>query len=235
MKEIKQNIISRDFRDNEDGPVLDFLDSLDADKSYSLLEVGSGVCRFIDKIRPLYPNIKITCLEINPDLAEMAKDKNFEVFNENFLQNTLTTESYDIVHCSHVIEHFAYPEVTYVLEELLRLTKKNCYCIIRSPLMWNLFYCDIDHVRPYPPEAIQRYFEDKQQQKKGSNIISTERIWYRTNPIRYIPNKEYGYLLRSLLVVLTVLVNKIFGILWIMFRFPASKPNGYVMIIKKLS
>ena len=90
-----------------------------------------------------------------------------------------------IVHCSHLIEHFKYPEVAQVIDELLRVTKIGGICIIRSPLMWEYFYCDLDHVRPYPPEAIISYFNNDQQQRKGQSKIQVLNIWYRKMPKQY--------------------------------------------------
>lgn len=236
---IAKNIKYCSFRNNEDIPVLDFFDTLDTEKNYRLLEVGSGMCRFVDKINILYPNIKITCVEINSDLADLAKEKGYQVFNENFLKNSLNAEDFDIVHCSHVIEHFKYPEIIHFLDELLRVTKINSYCIIRSPLMWEGFFSDIDHVRPYPPAAITNYLNNEQQQKKGKNTIKIERLWYRTSA------KQYNHIDKtSLLYALPFRrfinkridgINRRFVALWEKYRFPTSAANGYVMIMKRLT
>ena len=235
---ISRNLKNREFRDNEDLPIIDFFETLDKSKEYKLLEVGSGLCRFIDKISQLYPNITITCCEISPKLADLAQSKGYSVIQRNFLENKIESDSYDIIHCSHVIEHFQYPAITHVLDEFMRIVKTNGTIIIRSPLMWNDFYHDIDHIRPYPPESINNYFTYEQQQKKGAYNIDIKKIWYRTTakqkkmidatsiwlfcpPIKWIIN------------VIRTRINVIYQWLWDRFRCPATEPNGYVMFFSK--
>lgn len=240
-EKMQQNLKNCSLRDNEDLPVIKFLDTLDKNKSYSLLEVGSGLCRFVNKIKLLYPNIEITCYEINKDLANKAQEYGFNTINDNFLNNTIEENKYDIVHCSHVIEHFKYPEITFVIDELLRITKTGGSCIIRSPLMWKDFFNDIDHVRIYPPDAIIAYLRNEQQQKKGKNEVCIMNIWYRTLPKQYLLIDK-SFLIYGIPFIRTFLnryiipkINHKFVKLWNKYRYPASKPNGYVMIVKKES
>lgn len=236
---IIKNLQNSEERDNEDQPVLEFFDTLSKTENYDFLEVGSGLCHFVDKIKNLYPNFHISCLEINQELANRAKSKGYKVINKNLLNNSLLSEGFDIIHCSHVIEHFTYPEISLVIDELFRITKINGTCIIRSPLMWKNFYFDLDHVRPYPPEAILNYFNNEQQQNKGQFRVQVINIWYRTAPKQYkiIDRSSLWYglkFLRKFINKRIMDINKKFESFWKKYRFPASKPNGYVMILKKI-
>lgn len=238
-KIVSRNLLNSGMKDNEDLPVLEYFESLDKNNNYDLLEVGSGLCRFVDKIKDLFPNLKIFCLEINENLANLAKGKQYEVINKDILDNSLPEERFEIVHCSHVLEHFGYPEVTRVIDELLRVTKNGGVCIIRSPLMWEEFYFDIDHVRPYPPEAIIRYLESDQQQKKGKNEVEILKTWYRTKVKQYhLIDKSSIWssvkILREFLNKRIIWMNRKMKASWKRYRFPAGNPTGYVMIIKKL-
>lgn len=233
---IKRNLENSSPRDNEDLPVLDYINEINHGQDLSMLEVGSGECRFVKKIAKLYPNIKITCIEINPALAQIAIDCGFEVINEDILSVNVTRE-YDIVHCAHVIEHFGYPQVTQLLDFLVNSTKLNMCFVVRSPLMHKDFYIDIDHVRPYPPEAIQNYFCLKQQQKQSAANISVRKIWYRTTPkIRgKLQTWNNLYVLKHFRGIFNGVIKLVdnFNVkLWNRFRMPSSKPNGYVMVIK---
>jgi len=237
--QIQKNIITKDPGDNEDRSVIELFESLNPTQHYELLEVGSGLCRFVKKTSQRFPNISITCVEINEDLAQIAKDAGFEVHNVSFLNNNIESNRYDIVHCSHMIEHFGYPEVRIVLDELLRVTKKNGYLIIRSPLMWEHFYDDLDHVRPYPPQSIINYLYNPQQQSVGKNKVDIVRVWYRTCPVERHPidrsNKIYCITPLRLFYNKHIIPHKNNRLekLWNKYRWPASKPNGYVMILKK--
>ncbi len=200
----------------EDAPVLEFLDSLSKDRTYKYLEVGAGTGRFPLKIRDR--NLDITCLEINKELAKKLK-QNLKTIEGNILNTPFKDESFDILHCSHVIEHFGYPDITKVLDEMFRITKKGGYVIIRSPLMHPNFYNDIDHIRPYPPKTILQYFKNPQQQKTNNYNIKVIKTWRRkqTKEIR-----GFWY------------INKILKKMWILFNWPTGKANGYVAIFQKI-
>lgn len=233
---IKRNLQNCSLRDNEDLPVIDYISSIYNGQELTLLEIGSGECRFTKKINKLFPNIRITCIEINPELAKIAIDCGFEVLNQNILDVTSSRE-YDIVHCSHVIEHFPYPEVTQLLEFIVASTKVNMCFIIRTPLLWEQFYYDIDHIRPYSYESIWLYFNLKQQQKQGKATIELRSLWYRTLPkhIDHLQTWNLLYLLKPLRRLINKIIDKInrlYEFLWKRFRIPSSRPNGYVAIIR---
>ena len=238
-KETKiRNIENSSLRDNEDMPVIDYIESINNGQKITMLEVGSGECRFVKKIQKLYPNIEITCIEINPDLAEIAVGLGCTVINKNILDVQLD-DRYDIVHCSHVIEHFGYPEITNVLDFLTSSVKSDGRLIIRSPLLWDFFYNDIDHIRMYPPESISNYFNYKQQQKQGSANIEVEKIWHRTSPkqLELVSTWHFAYGLffcRGMINWFIKKINCIYRSLWARYRWPSTRPNGYVMIVKVL-
>lgn len=152
---------------NEDYEVLNFLKGLSKKNQFQYLEIGSGFGRFPLKIKDLFKNLDIECLEINPDLAKITEASGLKTTVNDAVNLPFDGESFDILHCSHIIEHFKYPDVINFLDELIRITKNKGYIIIRSPLMSPDFYLDIDHIRPYPPETILNYFNNAQQQKVG--------------------------------------------------------------------
>ena len=236
---IRKNLQNCNDRDNEDMPILDFIDTMNHGQEMTMLEVGSGECRFVKKIAKLYPNIKITCLEINPDLAQIARNLGFEVINENVL-NVKPKKLFDIVNCSHVIEHFPYPQVTQLLDYLVASTRENGHFIIRAPLLHKGFYTDIDHIRPYPPESILNYFNLKQQQKQSKATVKVVDLWYRTAPkkLEYPNTWNWSFAfrpVRSITCRMLPYVNNLYKSMWNKYRFPSTKPTGFVLILKLLS
>ena len=224
------------LRDNEDMPVIDYIEKINHGQKITMLEVGSGECRFVKKIKNLYPNFEITCIEINPDLAKIAEESGCVVINANILDVQLK-ERYDIVHCSHVIEHFSYPDITKVLDFLVSTVNNDGRLILRSPLMWEHFYDDIDHIRPYPIASVIHYFNYNQQQKQGNADLELEKIWYRTSPKQFdyasYSNFIYGIpFMRQPYNMLVRRINKWNIKLWEKYRWPATMPNGYVAILK---
>lgn len=209
---------------HEDREVIKFFNSL-GDVEVKYLEVGSGLGRFAIKVKKDYKKFNIECLEINPALAKITSEQGLNTVVASATSLPYSNESFDVVHCSHVIEHFKYPEITQVLDELVRVTKKGGYIIIRSPLMHPDFYLDIDHVRPYPPETILTYFNNEQQQKVGNAQLKQILCWYRRQNLKIfnIGSSQIKYS-----------INSILAVLWTHLRFPFSKKNGYILILQKI-
>ncbi|MCL5666515.1 MAG: methyltransferase domain-containing protein [Patescibacteria group bacterium] len=209
----------------EDAPVLALLGKQYQNMQvFSLLEAGSGRGRFADLLKKEFPNMRLTCLEINEDLARQTMERGIETATGDILEANLPLASFDVIHASHIIEHFSYPAIARLLDKLASLLKPGGFLIIRSPLWHPGFYGDIDHVRPYPPGTILHYFNETQQQHKGqANIVEISR-WYRRHAwqMQNTEKSQFGKVL-----------NGLFKGLWLLFRFPRSSPNGYVSVFQK--
>lgn len=208
----------------EDDVVFDFLNSLNIENKINYLEIGSGFCRFPLLVKNKYKNIDIKCLEKNNDLVSLGIKNNLDVVCGSVDKMNFADQKFDIVHCSHVIEHLDYKSVTNSLDEMLRILKPNGYLIIRSPLMYSGFYFDIDHIRPYPPESVSNYFGNNQQQKVSDyNVLEIIR-WYRKEaPLLYNSSSN-----------IAKIINFLLKLSWLATGFPILKPNGYVLILKKI-
>ena len=210
------------FRDrSEDKTVLKFLKNHDSD-NVSYLEIGSGLGRFVRLVSNSF-SYNLTALEINPELAARTEKMGIKTETTNFLENKFSDNQFDVVHCSHVIEHVAYPDIIHFLDEMLRITKPKGYVIIRSPLMTADFFTCIDHIRPYPPKAILDYFSNPQQQVTGKYSVEAKKIKLRYAPITICPY-SYSPIVRA--------INSFFKLLWCWFRIH-GKADGYVMILQK--
>ena len=176
-----------------------------------IADIGSGLCKFPDYISREI-NCEVNCMDINPELVALAQSKGYLARQGSILNIPYPDNYFDIVHCSHVIEHLSYPDVIYSIEELFRIVKTGGIVIIRSPLVANhRFYNDIDHVRPYPPMAILNFINNPQQQKVSK--IKTKEIerWY-TKIASEINYYKYDN-------VLTRMLNVLFKLMWLLFRF----------------
>ncbi len=207
----------------EDDVVFSFLNGLDVKNKIDYLEVGSGLCRFPLIIKDKYRNLSIKCLEKNKDLVDFGVGKGLDVVYGDVTKISFDDQKFDVVHCSHVIEHLDYKSVTESLDEMLRILKPNGYLIIRSPLMYPGFYFDIDHIRPYPPESILSYFSNRQQQKKGKYKVEEVVRWYRKEAVLIYNSRNTMFKILNLALKFS----------WLFFNYPKAKPNGYVMIMKR--
>lgn len=209
----------------EDDVVLSFFDKLDIKRNnINYLEIGSGLCRFPLLIKSKYKNFEIRCLEKNENLVNLGIKNGLGVVRGDVAKLDFPDHEFDFIHCSHVIEHLDCGHIAEALDEMLRVLRSGGHLIIRSPLAHPGFYFDLDHVRPYPPESILNYFNNQQQQRVGQwNILEVNR-WYR---------KEACSIFNSSSRFIN-LINFISKVSWLVFNFPKTKPNGYILILKKI-
>lgn len=222
MKGIEDNYY-RKTRDVEDKYVIDFLQDTYGDCAYNLLEVGSGMGRFAMKIKE-QTNATISCVEKNAELGNITLEAGICTYIVDITEIKLDDNNFDVIHCSHLIEHLGFPQIVDTLDSLYKMLKPNGYLILRSPLPSNKFYFDIDHVRPYPPQAIMAYFNNKEQQRKSANPIDFKQLRLRKQA--WIP---FPYAISGL----KYQINRLMMFLWTYVRFPQSSPNGYTLILKK--
>jgi ubiquinone/menaquinone biosynthesis C-methylase UbiE len=221
----QKQIFINEANNHEDKSVIKFLNGLEKNKKCRYLEVGSGFGRFPLKIKKLFKNIEIECFEINRDLAKITLDNGLHTTVGDAVFLPYSNENFDVLHCSHVIEHFKYPEITNLLDQLVRVVKTSGYIIIRSPLLHPDFYLDIDHIRPYPPETILNYFNNQQQQIVGRGKVKLINCWYRRQNYKIfnIGTSKIKYF-----------INAFLAFLWTFIKFPFSKKNGYIIILQKI-
>lgn len=211
----------------EDKIVDDFLNKVTDKNKYSIkmLEVGSGLGRYIKQIKNKYKKIDITCIEINKELAQTTRRLGIKTHVGSIVDYQFKKEAFNIIHCSHVIEHLGYPEIIKVLDNLFSYLKDKGFLVIRTPLMHDNFYLDIDHIRPYPPDTILNYYANLQQQVVGKTKIKEIVRWYRRPPlqIKFATNRLF-----------VQLINSFLKICWIYFKYPNTKPDGYISIFQKI-
>jgi len=194
----------------------------------SILDVGSGNCDFEFFLSKKLNNVIFYCVDINNDLVKLALSNGFKAIKANILELPFENNLFDVVHCSHVIEHLYYPDIVKAIDELVRVTKPGGFIIIRSPLWANhRFFHDIDHIRPYPPQAILNYFNNLQQQKRNKVPIKKVAYWKTRPYLELDPNQHDSYLIKIL--------NLFFKISWYFFKFPYGRYNCYGLILTKLS
>jgi SAM-dependent methyltransferase len=119
---------------------------------------------------------------------------------------------FNLIHCSHVVEHLQ-PQTLYdTLTEFDRCLAENGYLVISAPMMWSGFYDDLSHVKPYNPMVFKKYLCDTKNSSFTRNKISfkykLERLQYRYqdsleelifyDPSRSITSRIFYYLFSKL-------------------------------------
>ncbi|MGM0944157.1 MAG: class I SAM-dependent methyltransferase [Bacteroidota bacterium] len=90
---------------------------------------------------------------------------------------------FDLIHCSHVIEHLQPQDLYDSLVQMDRVLKIGGILVISTPLLWEGFYQDLSHIKPYDPLVLEKYltgnyFENLTRDPVSINY-SVERLEYR--------------------------------------------------------
>ncbi|PIZ53322.1 hypothetical protein COY26_02270 [Candidatus Woesearchaeota archaeon CG_4_10_14_0_2_um_filter_33_10] len=187
-----------------------------------IVDVGCGTGRFISN----YPSI-IKGIDQNQESVETCLKKGYDVVKADVTKLPFEDNSFDGVHCSHVIEHLQPKEAYKLLSELLRVLKKDGILVIRTPILYNGFYDDFTHVKPYHPKALLHYLTtyEKSEQTTLTPIkgkFKVLKLKYRKAPL--------------FLGILDTHLFFIFPLFNFLYRFGISslKKTGYMIILKKI-
>lgn len=148
-----------------------------------VLDIGAGNGNFAD-----FFNRKDFYLFDGNGETVLKLKKKFQFVNSGKLPKLPYDDSFfDIIHCSHVIEHLE-PEVLYkTILEIDRCLKKNGKIIISTPLYWEGFYDDLSHVKPYNPNVFLNYLVKDNGKSRTRDVISYDykfiKIVYRYREI----------------------------------------------------
>lgn len=90
---------------------------------------------------------------------------------------------FDLIHCSHVIEHLE-PTCFYdTLKEMDRCLKDGGHLVISTPLMSDFFYDNLSHIKPYNPVIFSNYlctsYKQNLNRKQISSAYKVEKLIYR--------------------------------------------------------
>ena len=143
----------------------------------------------------------------NKETVETLRITNTNVYLGQLPKLPFEDSFFDVMHCSHVIEHLE-PEVFYqTLKEMDRCLKEGGFLVVSAPLLWSGFYNDLSHIKPYLPGVFINYLSGKNKNSRTRKVISEnylcEKLVYRyleaKNPDMVYFNKKDRFLIRVIL------------------------------------
>lgn len=158
-------------------------------KGANVLDVGAGTGEFA---RPLaYCNVFL--IEGNAANVFKLREEFDHVFHHQVPDAfPFDSASFDVIHCSHLVEHLEPHDVYSFMLEVDRCLAPGGHLIISTPLLSDGFYNDLSHVRPYPPHVFINYLCGENGFPRTRAIISKN---YRPVELRYrYGRKPVGYL-----------------------------------------
>jgi len=196
-------------------------------KNSKVLDIGSGNGSFAEYCeRP-----DIYMLEGNSESAYTLKLKYTNVYESRLPSIPFENDMFDLIHMSHVIEHLEPEEVYQTLVEFDRCCKKDGYLVISAPLMWEGFYDDLSHIKPYQPYIFKKYLcgfgSDNFSRPAISKNYNVERLTYRYK------ERYRLFAIKNSKKLFDRFIFKIYNLLKIR-GFKEYRKTGYTIVLKKL-
>ena len=200
------------------------------DKELNILDVGCGYGEKLVLMRDLGFN-RLVGIDVNKDSVDELRKKNFNVYTpEEF--DKKNNSKFQLILFSHVVEHFEYRELIAFLENYLSLAEKNSYVIIITPLLTNFFYDNLDHIKPYTPNAFYHLFTDEKHEVQYSSNFRLKLIdiYFRKMPLHFFKYNRTSYL--GKINIPYVIINICFAILYFISFKLISRTSGWLGLYK---
>ena len=120
-------------------------------KGLKILDVGSGLCNYYPENVTESKNKYFAC-DLSNDLKKFLEKRGIKFIQGDMVKDKLKLKenSFDIIICSHVIEHLEEP--SNILFEINKLLKISGILFLKTPdiksVKWN-FFNDFTHKKPY--------------------------------------------------------------------------------------
>lgn len=184
------------------------------DQKRIILDLGCGCGNFLKHIGD-----RGIGLDWNAESLREAEKVCTKVVYADVRNIPLDSSSVDGVYCSHLIEHFSPEDVHKILMEIDRVLMSGGIIVLSTPVLWQGFYNDLSHVRPYHPNVIFHYLLKRTQQHTFCPIKGTYEVirlkW------RYVP------------LHCRVSVFNLLGDILNLWGFPWLKHSAYTLVLRK--
>lgn len=185
-----------------------------------VLDIGAGDCSFAK----FCGRKDFFMVDANQNSVEYNKSEYKNYFYSPLPKLPFNDQQFDIIHCSHVIEHLE-PQCLYdTLIEIDRCLSKDGFLIISAPIMTDFFYDDLSHFKPYNPKIFIKYLTGAE-----FNNLSRKKISKDYKLINLIYRFKAYHLIDGELFFLFKVFNKLFFKLGI----KKYKKTGFTIVLKK--
>ena len=163
----------------------------------SVLDIGCATWKLFDYINH---DIEYTWLEYNNEMIEVCKKKWLNVVCHDLNSGTMPFEEkkFNVIYCSHVIEHFPTTTQIKLFQEFNRILRDNWKIIIFTPTWYHFTFIDDEtHVRWHshislPALASNTWFKTIECKYSFTRIFSQKMQWFfRWYPVPFYLTEVY--------------------------------------------
>jgi SAM-dependent methyltransferase len=126
-------------------------------ESQKVLDVACGTGTFLESRKG-----DTVGVDLNPQNVDYCVKKGLNARVGDALSIPFPDSSFDGVHCSHLMQVFGPKEAAQCIRELGRVVKPGGIVVIVTLNWFKRFFRHPENARPYPPDAIRRYFNVRQ-------------------------------------------------------------------------
>ena len=134
-----------------------------------VLDVGCGSGDFAKHLS----RDDIYMLDGNIETINKLKESYKNIFHSDVTALPFEDNFFNVIHTSHLIEHLNPENLFQFFLECSRCLKKGGYLVISAPMLWNNFYNDLTHIKPYNPKVIVKYLVRKNKINRSRKIIDS--------------------------------------------------------------
>lgn len=144
-----------------------------------VLDVGSGAGDFAR----LVPSKNLHLVDWNEDTVAQLR-REFPNVVRHVVPDPFPYQDgfFNVVHCSHLVEHLIPEHFYQLLREVDRVLAVDGVFVVSAPLLWHGFYDDLSHVRPYPPQVFRKYMCSRDARNPTRSAIAGS---YKVESLQY--------------------------------------------------
>lgn len=201
------------------------------EQNAKVLDIGCGSGEFAD----LLGKEDIHLMDWNEETVRTLRKRWMNVYCASLPDVPFPPDSFDVIHCSHVMEHLQPESVHQALCNMDRCLCDGGVLILSFPLLHSGFYDDLSHVKPYNSQVFLHYLVKSSNRSRtrqlirGSYALIDQMYRYKVKPppTLYVQTKGIqGLILRKILRLVEVVFCHI--------SICLVEKSGEVLVLKKV-